>query len=186
MCVLDRTPLTCAALRPFADHCTPRIPDTILSKPGKVIVLVVTVALAVVCGWGAPQVEAMYESSWFLPSDSTLVDVNALTDAHFPGKSSGVVIYGGPGDYSTDAAQDLMRSYLGAMVELDDISSCQGWYSALRLLYGAEGGTGNIPTATFYANLDSFLLSHPMYVASFSPAIIAVGYFLCYVLVGAW
>jgi predicted RND superfamily exporter protein len=74
-------PTTVTWLQSFFETTFPNI---ILSKPGKVVVLAITITLAAVMGWGAPKVEAMYESKWFLPSDSTLVVLNDMYGALFP------------------------------------------------------------------------------------------------------
>lgn len=71
----------------------------VLTLPGKLIILIVTVAITTVAGFGASQLKQWFDPNWFLPKGSYLSDYIIVHNQQFPSRGYPAGVFIGEIDY---------------------------------------------------------------------------------------
>ncbi|KAF2362202.1 Protein patched/dispatched, partial [Trinorchestia longiramus] len=101
----------------------------ILSKLGKVTVLLVTAALTATAGWGISNLRQEFNPIWFIPQSSYLFSFLSKTEIYFPQAGTRGSVFLGALDYPAELPK--IYSLTMDMQKDADISSVDSWYLEL-------------------------------------------------------
>jgi len=167
----DWTPMPCSEkgyLQMFVKNI---YGPAILSKPGKIIILLMTVGLLVGGGFGVAKLEQDFDQNWFLPTDSAVRQFTDNQKIFFPGNGVTSNAYTGEIDYFNEY---LAMDFIVTSLETDPFvtkGSVYSWYTFYhRWLNGTQYplnrtslchtnviGCRAPSVAKFYEYLDEFL-----------------------------
>lgn len=130
----------------------------VLHPVGKVIVLLVGVALTAVAAWQVPKVETDFNYEWFAPPDSPLKEAFQMRDTHFGGPLGAAHVVTTQGDYLRPESQQQLLQ-LGETIKNDPfVATYFSWFEGfnakvLQLSKAASGTDLSQSPADFYAAL---------------------------------
>jgi len=121
----------------------------ILSTPGRIVVLVVTVGLLAGGAYGLTELKQDFDPDWFLPTDSPTVRFNTANKKYFSGEGIRSAAFVGQIDYFTDQKKldDVFNALNKNPYIVSGGNSVKSWYRAFIQEW--------IPTGNYSSKLDS-------------------------------
>ncbi|XP_063995288.1 NPC intracellular cholesterol transporter 1-like [Diachasmimorpha longicaudata] len=143
-----------------------RIIDYIYSKlvltlPGKLVVLGITLAIASVATIGALQLQQWFDMNWFLPEGSYLHKYIAVRTAQFPNKGYPSMVILGDLDYHSELTRILdFTNTLGNLSTIDHVDSWPHHFADfLEIYYEKDVRNKTLNSEEFQFYLSKFLFS---------------------------
>jgi predicted RND superfamily exporter protein len=138
-----------------------KLPRFLISKVGKLTVLITTIALLVVGAFGIDRLKLDFQYKWFLPKydlfgkHNIIYDARQISEEYFDGEALPVGVYLNDGDYYTNRAEiDILVSKMVDSKWIID-SSALSWYHAWNFDTSNSGRLA-INEAAFYNSLNAW------------------------------
>ena len=136
---------------------TKHLPDLILTTPGKIGVLVLTLIIFAIAIVGVINLQLDFQYSWFLPDGSVAKAASDISLEYFTGENLPAFMYTKDIDYYAKRANvvDLCTELADDKYIVDTSLSC--WMKAWADVDSNVLATGGYSETDFYSNLDLFL-----------------------------
>ncbi|XP_066977842.1 LOW QUALITY PROTEIN: patched domain-containing protein 3-like [Macrobrachium rosenbergii] len=131
-----------------------------LNLPMKIIILLLTLGIIAVSGWGLANLRQEFNSIWFLPQESYLYKFFIKQKEYYPSSGEGGTIYFG--NMSLVNEMPRIEKLITTLRQNNYVSEVNGWYTKYKKYWEKQGYTVPNPNTTeeeFLNQLNQFLHS---------------------------
>ncbi|KAK2582155.1 hypothetical protein KPH14_004514 [Odynerus spinipes] len=133
----------------------------VLTVPGKVIVLLITIAAASAGAFGSHQLEQWFDPIWFLPKDTHLSEYITARHQYFSQKGHTAYVFIGDVDYSSEFPK--IMTLTANLKNLSSVENIESWpdhfANFVKKYYNTDITTGEVQPKDFQHYLSKFLFS---------------------------
>ncbi|KAK7077773.1 Patched domain-containing protein 3 [Halocaridina rubra] len=134
--------------------------NTLLKLPVKIIIIIFTLAVLAISGWGLSNLRQEFNSIWFLPQDSYLYEFFMKQNHYFPSSGEEGTIYFG--NISLSAELPKIEGLIRKLEENEYIATVDSWYDTYKTYWEKQDYQVPDPQLTeddFLDQLSQFLYS---------------------------